>query len=445
MTLKTGGGMQGTQQKAPSPGEALLAALAVFLGGSNIQLAPGLTTSTAVAVALSPLWLPMALRLRVSRQFTLLAALCIINGVVLVGLRSGFADFNIGASLGMTAWFFGVSSTAAIVIWAHRFLSARFVVVMFALGWMANSLYYFEQATANPWKYAFSLPVTLLVLALVTRRAFAIQATLLVALAIVGITLDSRIYAAFCLFTLFFLLASKAWPRLVGASVRTRRSIAILSVGGLALATYVIGTRMLTSGLFGSSMQYRAMAQISEGGNLLFGGRPEWFASSALMISNPAGYGPGAIPSQDDVGIAQSGLSALHIQIADNQYFTRYMFGNEFRLHSVLADLWVSWGFAGLATGIFLALLLVGSLARFFTAGNAPTWAVFLVIGGVWFLFFGPLYSNYPQIVFSVSVIGLLRLSSGRSDGTHNLPDVAFPPTDPNANANARKIENWKT
>src|SRR5690606_37117394 len=99
---------------------------------------------------------------------------------------------------------------------------------------------------------------------------------------------------------------------------------------------------LLTGGYLGSEAQERTTQQIETSGSLLIGGRPEFAATRHLVESRPEGFGLGVVPAWEDIRTARHGLAEVNVELEPVRL--RYMFGGQFRLHSIAADLWAACG-----------------------------------------------------------------------------------------------------
>jgi hypothetical protein len=85
------------------------------------------------------------------------------------------------------------------------------------------------------------------------------------------------------------------------------------------------------------------------------------------------------------------------------------MFGDGFKLHAVVADLWASFGAVGIAIGALMVVLVVRALATTLTAGRPAPVVVFLCLMSLWWLAFGPIHSNLPDIAIALGLSAPLR------------------------------------
>jgi len=202
-----------------------------------------------------------------------------------------------------------------------------------------------------------------------------------------------------------------------GSPSRSSRGPLALTLVGTVGGLSWLGWTALVRGWLGSEVQARTLSQGGSLFEVIAHGRPEWAVTFGLMRAFPMGFGVGAIPSQEQVSIAGSMLRKLDIDIESAQYFYDYTFAGEYRLHSVIADFWSHFGIIGLLVAL-LALLTIARGVLDCTVQSkvqVPVAWCFLLIGGIWFLLFGPIYSNLGQVVMGTIVACVLRESESSS------------------------------
>jgi hypothetical protein len=183
----------------------------------------------------------------------------------------------------------------------------------------------------------------------------------------------------------------------------------------LGVTTYLFLSAAAVGGLLGTDIQ--TISQQQAGGedalDLLLGGRPEWTATWSLMQHQPFGYGPGAVPTTDDLIAAKEGLTVTTLGLGGN-YVNEYMFGGGFKLHSVIADFWLNFGIPGLLWTLLLAVYFVVALLRRHPVSYDRAVVSFAAVTALWFLFFGPILSNLPDVIFLLAVVAQPVVSQQR-------------------------------
>jgi hypothetical protein len=82
----------------------------------------------------------------------------------------------------------------------------------------------------------------------------------------------------------------------------------------------------------------------------------------------------------------------------------------------VAADLWARFGWVGVALAVAIALALVRSLSFLLAARRAPTFLIFACVLALWYILFGPMYSNWLDVCAALGM-ALVPLDAGRAVG----------------------------
>ncbi|NAZ81406.1 hypothetical protein GTR02_06210 [Kineococcus sp. R8] len=411
LSHRTGGppaapaGRSTTGRRGPAPSLTLVrgAALAgLVTAGASPLLAFPVTATTAMVAGLLPVWLPHLGRWRGARLVSVLGVAAVLGGLVLQ--VTGTHDTSQRVATATIVHLLSAVGLFGFVLWTRSVLPVWLIAVAYGGGILVNGALD-SAASPNPWKYELGLAVTTIVLALAqsTRRSLP-PAVAVLALGVVWAAQDTRSALGISVLTAVVVLW-QAVPRrsAVGRTGWSR----LAQVGLLAAASYgvyALATSLLTSGLLGVTLQQRSAAQVAQGnGSLLVGARPELTASLALLADTPAGFGPGAVPERGDVMIAKAAMAQVGIS-PDNGYVDEYMFGGHFELHSVLADAWVNFGWAGAAFVIALTCVLLNALLMRFAARTASAVLTFWSLYSLWWIGFGPLYTNLPDVAFTLGI-----------------------------------------
>lgn len=383
------------------------ATIAVLLLGVDVSVSFGLSPGLLVCLALFPVWLS-SVRLYKGGDLLLAGALLtVVAGwaIVLVS-QTRVLDLTNGlaVSLEVVTAFCGVG----VVLWARRILPLWRIALLYGVGSLIGVLPQLP-GSDNPWKYELAAPVSMIVLALVERRRRSLLARcgVLAVLALVGVVNDHRSYLGFCVATMAIL----AWQARPDRGRRLAAHWQVLMLGVFAFVIYRLGTALLLAGFFGYDLQQRTINQVRQAGSLLLGGRPEWQATLRLMKANPTGFGVGARPTSGDVSLAKQGLATVGLP-TKNGYIDHFMFGGQFKLHSVVADLWSNFGIAGFGLGVAVSLTLLLSLTGVMADRRADAVVVLLALNVLWDMAFGPIYSSLPALT---PALGLLLLPRDRA------------------------------
>ncbi|MDO4901142.1 hypothetical protein [Actinomyces sp.] len=298
-----------------------------------------------------------------------------------------------------------IPAGAAAIVWAKQELGLDLAAACFMLGLLADA-FLRSSSVVNPWKFAYGLPTSVMVLALAHRLGRTAEILAAMLLSAVYLRSDSRSAIGFLLVTVAILAwqAMTSWAR-VHLSPRTafKTQLSLLTVLAAVAIGAVLGAS--SSGLLGEAAQTRTTAQ-SSGANILASARPEMGATFALFEHRPWGYGAGVAPRYSDVRVAMDGMRALGYD-PDNGYVMRYMFGGgHFELHSAAADLWAALSLPGLALGIGVILLSLTALGRTLATLRSRAWIIFITIVVAWNCLFGPLSPivAYMELVIATAI-----------------------------------------
>jgi hypothetical protein len=401
----------------------IAAALLLVLGARQF-VTVGLTVGIALALVLAPLWLPAVSRYRGGRAVMVCGAVALFAGVWLTEVSTTDHAASLRNLVDASFLLVGILCTAGVVLWARTVMSLRHVGTWFAIGMFVFEVTSDARFSENPWKFAWSLPTTVLLLSLVDRRRGSpLQVAVLLVLAGVSALQDSRSY--FAVLVLAALLV--VWQLRPTGRRRGSATITALMIGAIAFAVYQVGVSLLLGGYLGSEAQARSLAQVDSTGSLLVGGRPEAAASLAMAQERPWGYGAGVVPSPDDVLLAKSGMASIGYE-PNNGYVENYMFGGQIKLHSVLADTWAYYGLAGVALSVLVAGLVSTALVRRIAWRSASGLVTFLGCLTMWNLLFSPLYGSAPTLGLVLGCVLLPGLHR-RSPGARRVSALPAEPT----------------
>jgi hypothetical protein len=386
---------------------ALVPAAVLLLAGIDPGLPGNLNASALVSLALAPVWLQHVRRFRGAGVLLALGAAALATGTVLAMTSGVDHEWSRPQATDQVMLVLAVLGTIGVVCWARVVMPVWCIPLVLGTGMLLGAVPQLG-STANAVKFLLVFPLSLVVLALCDARGRRWPAVVACgALAVVCIVNDGRSAMSFLLATAAVVL----WQ----ATREGRRAVSRLGTVGAviaaAVAGYVLLTDLLLSGALGAGVAARSQAQVDQSGSLLLGGRPEWSGTAQLMSERFTGFGLGTVPTETDVTTIKQGFAALRIPTADG-YIENYLTAGRFELHSVVADLWVWLGLPGLALGLLAAALVVWGLVDRVSASAAPAVLVYIGLNALWYLAFGPLPSNGPEV--SVA-IGLCLLALPRT------------------------------
>lgn len=377
------------------------------------QPLPLSTSTTLVAVvALLPVWVGAVRSFRGAPLLFALFGAAVVSGWLLAAWSSMHHEIDLRTAFTTTLLLATGAGAVGLLLWARTVLPLTAVALAFALGQLVTGILR-APGSVNPLKFELLQPITFVLLALLGGRRHPVLSLLaLAALGTVNILNDARSAFGFCLVAGALVL----WQaRPIDPAVRRSGSTwgGVLAFGALGVGLYYLVTELLTAGLLGADVGARTTAQIQASGSLLLGARPEWTATLALMAENPFGFGFGVVPSAADVVTAKTGFAVTNIDSGQN-YLERYLLDERFELHSVLADLWAATGPLGIVLGLAIGVLAVRSLLVLVARREAGPLQCFLAVVTVWFLAFGTVTSNLPELSFALGLL-LLPVASVRA------------------------------
>lgn len=425
-----------TQPVAPQTLDAqrdlpvIVAVIAIAFLGINQPLFAGLTTGTLVVAFLLPVWIWTLRQFRFAVAISVLSVVALISGVVLSQFQGDrISDRALAVEFALV-FLTGIGGLG-LLLWARTVIPTYQVAVVFGLGYLLRVIQEVP-SSANPWKYQISVPLAIVLLALASRAKSAVPTVCtLAALGLVSVLADSRSFFGFCLLAAVLVL----WQRRPESSGKSMNKFSVFALIAVALfALYSIGTTLLVQGYLGQANQQRTVQQIEDSGSLLVGGRPEWAGTLQLMKVNPMGFGLGIVPSSDDVMAAKAGIRGIGTD-TENGYVDNYMFGGHIKLHSIVADLWATFGIVGFALGILLMVALIYCLIDRLTNRTASGLVCLFAVLGIWDLAFGPIYKNLPDVMLALAVTLTASkvISASAKANDDNSVALAKPPASANA------------
>ena len=383
---------------------ALLVQAIVVLVGLDLTVAKGFSAAFIALIVLTPLWLPAIRPYRSVMLILILAPIALLAGYLLSMVSA--ADHLVDKDLQLRWSALILSGLAAMIglLWARRLVPLHRVVLLFGIGAVAHAVLFTEMS----WKYDLVEPLTYVVLGVVERfRSRLVPAAAVLVMGLIGVINEGRSFFAFCVVAAMVTL----WqirPR--GERTESSTWYPIVLLAGSCAAVYWTISTLLTRGVFGRTLQERSLEQIQSSGSLLAGGRPEWAAARELMKQNPMGYGTGVVPGWADLQAGRAGLASINVDAGG--YTTNYLFGGGFKLHSIVSDLWVNCGVAGLALAVAIAYGIIRSLSSLIAARQAATSVIFACLIAMWTLLFGPIFSNWIDVCAALGLVLILREAS---------------------------------
>lgn len=379
---------------------SLVAVTVLVLLGMRQVLAQGLTIGYAAAFVTIPLWFPALKRYWGARPLVAVGVIALASGVWLTELASADHLTSSKNLISMTVMVLGMLCGVGVILWARLLMPMWVVGAAVGAGMLLATLP--DAGHGNSWKFDYSVPVAVIVLALAGRsKSRLVSLGCLVALAVISATHDARSFFAVIAVTALLAL----WQALP-ASRKGTRSVAVTAVALVVTGfiAYSLATQLTLDGYLGRQAQARSISQIETSGSLLMGGRPEMAASVALFADRPWGFGSGVVPNLGDIRVAKTGMKAINYE-PNNGYVENYMFGDELKLHSVIADTWAHFGIPGLAFAATVSFLIVRAVVTSIARRSAVALVLFLCVLTFWNLLFSPIYSSVPTLMLTLGLV----------------------------------------
>lgn len=385
--------------------ERLLAVFAVVMVGARIEIGGNLVLADPLAWALVPLWVPVLRRYRGATALMLTGLAALVSCYVLS--RLAVPDHRVSMKLNAEVMKVLASALTSVglLLWARERLHLRHIFLLFGIGLLIAGPSSSKLFAENPWKFGFSVPLTIAMVGYVAAKGRSrLTIGLLSLFALICTITDARSNLAVLLLTIMLLV----W-RLAPTLRRRRRSVlgTLAVLAGLAVASYYALQAAILDGALGEETRRRSVEQLRVSGSLLLGGRPELGASGALFRHRPQGFGGGTYLNTTDLLRAKTGMASLNYD-PNNGYVERFMFGRGIELHSTAFDLWAWCGVAGLVFAAVVAglvFLALGSQLNVSPVAGAVT--IFCALMTLWNLAFSPFVASLPLLVL-VLATGLL-------------------------------------
>lgn len=381
-------------------GELAAAVAIAFLAPQRVRLPFDVPLGVALCAIVLPFTVTAMGRYAWAWALTIIGVIAAVNGAALTGFAAGFVETDGRLLVSNTLLLLGIPLMIIALLWARLVIGSRCTALVFGIG-MLVALASRGINWGNPWKFSFSVPVILIALSLVWvyGRRWP-QVVMLAILAGVSAGSDARSLSGMMLVTLALVMTQGSGHR--GArSMRTLTTAIRLAL--IVVAGYFLVQGAVLEGYLGENAKARSEAQIAQSGSLIAGGRPEMGASASLLTARPLGYGSGVLPSGSDILVAKTGMEANGYD-PHNGYVNNYMFGNGFEVHSVIGDLWILFGFGGLAFAIVLGVAIGSGVIRSLASGTASAVVVFLALRSLWDLFFSPIGSAVLTLPIAVAL-----------------------------------------
>ncbi|GAA3533790.1 hypothetical protein AFL01nite_21400 [Aeromicrobium flavum] len=381
----------------------LLALALVLLTALRVPLPLGVPSALVVGVPLLPITLGALRRFRFIPLFVVLSTVAALCGVLLTMHHAADAGWDSSILVANTARLLALAVAVVSLLWARTVLGLRTVILVFGLGALINVALVGGIHPGNPWKFSLSVPVILLALSL--RGVYGNRTReflVLVVLTVISAMNDSRSAAAMLIIAAAIVLTQGERNR-DGRGSRRRLGVVLVQLTAIGLGGYFAVQAAILEGALGEAARDRTVAQSEAAGSTLLGGRPEIGASIALIEAHPLGLGAGTLVSYDNLVLAKEGMRTIGYD-PNNNYVEVYLFGRTFEVHSVVGNLWIHFGLAGLGVVVMIALILIHGLMVVSSDRVARGAVVYLALRSLWDLPFSPFYTSAATLALTLAV-----------------------------------------
>lgn len=379
------------------------------------------SANISFGVALALIAFPVTLRPWLSSRWgivvTILAGLALAGGALLIepGLKADPGRyFSQGTAIYQASVLVGLVLAAATAQWALTVLGLNRFLILWAAGLIVSTPFMGGGFAENPWKYGLALPVSVLVLSLVSRGGPVFNVSALAILVLISTYFSYRSWVQVLVaaaVVIYVLRTSREKP---GKPRRSRVLVGVaLGAGVLAFAWLL--SLLATEGVLGEAVQRRTVEQANVTGNLLLGARPEWAAAWSLAERHPFGLGLGVSPSSTDWSTAVRAMPFSNSALQDSGTVSGYFRTGEVAFHSVLWTFWGNYGLLGFALVAVIVVLIAKTLLSLDSLRlSTPVMAAVavLMIGAAWDLLFSPL--ALAPLAATLAVIAWLPREAGR-------------------------------
>ncbi|MFE1665835.1 hypothetical protein [Microbacterium sp. P02] len=383
--------------------EAAVSVVLCVILGARINAVPFAPVAGLVGIALLPALIPTIRRFRTIPTLLILLAVSLGAGVALTSFSSATHDTSMSLAISHSAMVVALIGGIAVLLFARAHIGTPWTAISYGAG-MVGGIFLEPVSGSNAWRFTYSLPIAVLVLAILSMRPrLAPQLLALVGLGVIGLVNDSRSNSAM----LFLAAAILLWQRFSRAVSKGRRRAGnIIGLILVAAGFFQLAQFSLLEGYFGEVSQDKTAAQIATSGSLLLGGRPEASASFAIIREYPLGLGSGTLPTGGDVTAAKTAMQQIGYD-PNNGYVERFMFGSGIEVHSMLGDFWIWFGLAGLAACVVMVTTVVWGLEHRLRSAGLTALLAYLSVRFFWDLLFSPASSSMKFVTLTIALAAI--------------------------------------
>lgn len=352
-----------------------------------------------------------------------------LTGALLTWNARTWTTVSPSAAVERSLLLLGLIASIGVLLWCRETVGISATSIAFGIGAVVG-LVPDILAGGTTWRFTFSIPITVLTLAVVSARGRLLpQLATLLTLILIGALNGARSNTAL----LAVVAAVLIWQRMRTVLSPGRRNAgSILSLILLVAGVALVAQAAVLEGYFGQAAEDRSRAQIEEsGGSLILGGRPEAAASWALITRHPWGMGSGTVATFADVNAAKTAMAGIGYD-PHNGYVNRYLFGGGVEVHSLLGDFWLWYGLLGVALCIVIAVILGIGIDRLLRDGLCTALPLFLALRFLWDLAFSPAITSVKLLPLTVVILAVQVVFDGRQGtgaAAQKAPGAALMPS----------------
>lgn len=274
------------------------------------------------------------------------------------------------------------------------------------------------------WKYALAIPISILVMIMLSRFRWPIVLIGTFGLAVFSMSMGNRSMSIIIILAGIIYAFRKSDTRRSERRRLIASSVVLLAV---LVASYLLVPNLAKDGVLGEAVMesFQRNAQVSE--NPLLGGRAELPVSLATAFVNPV-FGWGVMPIATSEILSAAGNWADRLGIVTGPATDRLWVhpqNGSVLAHSVIMEMWISSGIFGLLSCLVIFITLIKLLQKLlFSQSNRVLPVVFISICLMWDILFAPFLAGRDIlmafiIVAAYGIFGRTMTSVviGRSSG----------------------------
>ena len=262
---------------------------------------------------------------------------------------------------------------------------------------------------AAQWKYAFSIPIAMLVFAIIGRAHRAVFVAAAGLLGVVSLAFAHRSMAMVLVATAVLYVARSTRGADGARSPHTARVVGLGIV--IAMFGFFVVPQLAGEGLLGAAVQKSFQQNEERSNNPLLGGRSEAPISIAAVSINPiAGQGHMPLATSEILARARAIGSVLGVK---ENYATMRVWVNpnngEVNPHSVFMEVWISSGLGGLIVVLAIVVILMRKILEAVKPQSQWSGAwLFIFVNEMWDMGFSPFLAGRDMLLAAIVAVALI-------------------------------------